>query len=99
MDRGIIDVSPDWGMDAVLGPDRLVRKADLTANHSLAPCLAEAANRSSDPVGLAQAYVAIVLRQRSDLAMFIERRQDFAGDLVRYRGAGGRHGHRRPHAL
>src|SRR5688572_13756288 len=72
-------------MDAVLGPDRLVREADLTANHSLAPRLAEAANRSSDPVSLAQAYVAIVLRQRSDLAMFIERRQDFAGDLVRYR--------------
>ena len=77
---GIVHVSPDRGMDAVLVPDRRVRKADLAANDALASRLPNRRTDAVTPYALSSGSPPGRSREKPDLPAAVGCGEDFGGD-------------------
>src|ERR1700722_17445576 len=65
--RAIIDIAPDWRVDAVLLPDGPVGETDLAAYRALAPRFSLCANRGRNVISILKCKVGIDLGERVEL--------------------------------
>src|SRR4029077_6308319 len=81
--RAIIDIAPDWRVDAVLLPDGPVGETDLAADRALAPRFSLCANRGRNVISILKCKVGIDLGERVELPTGPKDLKHFLGDVLK----------------
>src|SRR6202167_282720 len=82
-DRAIVDIAPDWRIDAIFGPDGPVGETDLAADGTLAPRFSLRADRCRHVVSISKSKVGKDFGEGVELPTGPKDLEHFLGDVLK----------------
>src|SRR6202020_1596637 len=82
-DGAVVDIAPDWRIDAVLSPYGPVGETDLAADGTLAPRFSLRADRCRNAISILQSKIGIDFGKRVELAAGPQNFEHLLGDVLK----------------